>query len=196
MSIVIINTGCSNLYSITRAIQRLGYQVSITDSIYDIKMANKIFLPGVGTASAVIDILKNKNLLSFLKCTTQPILGICLGMQLLGSYSNEGNKCILLNRIDHSIKKLPNVDCSIPHIGWNTVNYTINHFLFKDIDNNTRFYFLHSYYMNVNKYTIAVSTHGIQFCAAVAVKNFFGVQFHPEKSGYSGEQLIKNFLEI
>ncbi|VFP78053.1 Imidazole glycerol phosphate synthase subunit HisH [Buchnera aphidicola (Cinara cuneomaculata)] len=196
MTIVIINTGCSNLNSIKYSIQRVGYQASITDSIHDIKIAHKIFLPGVGTAAAVINILKNKNLLSFIKNTTQPILGICLGMQLLGTYSDEGKKCILLNKIPYSIKKLPNNNCYIPHIGWNIVNITKNNFLFNNIDDNTRFYFLHSYYMKQNEYTIAISKHGISFCSAVAVENFFGVQFHPEKSGYSGEQLIKNFLEI
>ncbi|VFP79084.1 imidazole glycerol phosphate synthase subunit HisH [Buchnera aphidicola] len=196
MSIVIINTGCSNLYSIQCSIRRLGYLSCVTDSVYEIKKAKKIFLPGIGTSSSVINILKEKNLLSFIKHTQQPILGICLGMQLLGKYSYEGKKSILLNKVSCLIKKLPNINCSVPHIGWNTVNYTINHDLFKNIDNNTRFYFLHSFYMKVNQYTIASSVHGIQFCSAMVIKNFFGVQFHPEKSGKPGEQFIKNFLEI
>ncbi|VFP84838.1 Imidazole glycerol phosphate synthase subunit HisH [Buchnera aphidicola (Cinara splendens)] len=196
MSIVIINTGFSNLYSIRSAIRRVGYTSSITNSIHDIKVADKIFLPGIGTASSAIKMLTQNHLLSFIKKTNQPILGICLGMQLLGKYSYEGKKCILLNKISSSIKKLPNKHYSVPHIGWNTVHYTNSHILFKNIDNNTRFYFLHSYYMDINPYTISTSIHGLQFCSSVAVQNFFGVQFHPEKSGCAGEQLIKNFLEI
>ncbi|VFP85670.1 Imidazole glycerol phosphate synthase subunit HisH [Buchnera aphidicola (Cinara pseudotaxifoliae)] len=196
MSIVIINTGFSNLYSIKSAIRRIGYTSSVTDSIHDIKVADKIFLPGIGTAASLIKTLTQNHLLSFIKKTNQPILGICLGMQLLGKYSYEGKKCVLLNKISNSIKKLPHKNCSVPHIGWNTVHYKHSHFLFKNIDNNTRFYFLHSYYMDVNPYTISISTHGLQFCSSVAIQNFFGVQFHPEKSGNVGEQLIKNFLEI
>ncbi|VFP77644.1 imidazole glycerol phosphate synthase subunit HisH [Buchnera aphidicola] len=196
MSIVIINTGYSNIHSIRSAIRRVGYTSSVTDSIHDIKVADKIFLPGIGTAVSAMKMLIQNNLLSFIKKTNQPILGICLGMQLLGKYSYEGKKCILLNKISNSIKKLPNKNCSVPHIGWNTVCYTDSHILFQNIDDNTRFYFLHSYYMDINPHTISISTHGLQFCSSVAVQNFFGVQFHPEKSGYAGEQLIKNFLEI
>ncbi|VFP87941.1 Imidazole glycerol phosphate synthase subunit HisH [Buchnera aphidicola (Cinara piceae)] len=196
MSIVIINTGCSNLFSIQCSIRRLGYSVTVTDSVHDIKQAKKIFLPGIGTSISVMNFLREKNLLSFLKDTNQPILGICLGMQLLGKYSYEGKKCILLNKVSCLIKKLPNINCSVPHIGWNTVHYNVNNNIFKNIDNNTQFYFLHSFYMKVNQYTIASSIHGVQFCSAMVVKNFFGVQFHPEKSGSQGEQLIKNFLEI
>ncbi|VAX76311.1 imidazole glycerol phosphate synthase subunit HisH [Buchnera aphidicola] len=196
MSIVIVNTGCSNLYSIKNSVQRLGYRASITDQLCDIKQAEKIFLPGIGTASSVLFFLNKKNLLSFIKNTNQPILGICLGMQILGSYSYEGNQFNLLNKIPCSIKKLPNINCSVPHIGWNSVRYNNYHFLFKNIDNDIQFYFLHSYYMPDNDYAISFTTHGINFCSAVAVNNFFGVQFHPEKSGRPGEQLIKNFLEI
>lgn len=196
MSIVIINTGCANLFSIQSSIRRLGYSASIVDSIHDIQKAQKIFLPGVGTAFSAISFLKKKKILSFIKNAHQPILGICLGMQLLGMNSEEGTSCALLNKIPCSIKRLPSLTYSVPHIGWNIVKHDNNHFLFKNIDSNTRFYFLHSYYMENNHYTIASSMHDIQFCSAVAVKNFFGVQFHPEKSGYPGEQLIKNFLEI
>ncbi|WP_075433690.1 imidazole glycerol phosphate synthase subunit HisH [Buchnera aphidicola] len=196
MSIVIINTGFSNLCSIQNSIRRLGYNASVADSIHEVKLAHKIFLPGVGSAVSVMRALRKKNLLSFLQATNQPILGICLGMQLLGTYSYEGKKCLLLNKISCSIKKLPRIDCSIPHIGWNHVYYKDRSSLFNYIDNATQFYFLHSYYMRINKHMIAESTHGINFCSAVKIKNFFGVQFHPEKSGIPGEQLIKNFLEI
>lgn len=196
MSIVIINTNCANLQSIKIAIKRLGYQVIISDHKRDIIHAKKIFLPGVGSAKAVMQELYKKNLVNLISKLQQPVLGICLGMQLFSKLSEENNNCNMLNLIPYLTVKLNNAQYVVPHIGWNSIEYVKENILFRNISTHARFYFLHSYCIYPNKYTIAVTEHGSLFSAAIQKNNFFGVQFHPEKSGIDGLKLIKNFLEI
>lgn len=196
MSIVIINTGSANLFSVQVAINRLGYKVNVSNKINDIVSAKKIFLPGVGSAFSIMDFLKKKKLIDVIRQLKQPILGICLGMQLLSIYSEENNNHNMLNIIPYPTIKLNSKNLSLPHIGWNVVHCLRDHLLFNNININSRFYFLHSYCIPINLYTVASVQYGSIFSAAIQKDNFFGVQFHPEKSGKDGEQLLKNFLEI
>ncbi|CAL4319128.1 imidazole glycerol phosphate synthase subunit HisH [Buchnera aphidicola] len=196
MNIIIIDTGCANLYSLRYAIQRLGYNPIITREINLILNADKLFLPGVGTPKTAMQQLHLSNLIKIIKNFTKPVMGICLGMQLLCSYSQECQGLKMLNVIDTVVSKLKVDKLSIPHTGWNEIIINNNSTLFRNIRNKSRFYFVHSYAVEINKYTIASSYYGTFFSAIVKKNNFLGVQFHPEKSGESGAQLIKNFLEI
>lgn len=196
MSIIIVNTGCSNLLSLKYAIERLGFNVLISSNKDEILHAKKVFIPGVGTSKSAIDFLRRKKIFSVIKNLNCPVLGICLGMQILCKKSEESVGCILINKINCSVVKFSNKKLPSPHIGWNAVFFEKNHFLFKNIDNGEYFYFLHGYFINIIKNTIAISNYGVDFSASFQINNFFGVQFHPEKSGDLGIQLIKNFLEI
>ncbi|XBC38810.1 MAG: imidazole glycerol phosphate synthase subunit HisH [Buchnera aphidicola (Melaphis rhois)] len=196
MSIVIINTGCSNLSSIKYAICRLGYNPKISTSVRDILNANKILLPGVGAAYSAIRVLSESNLLNIIKKCQQPFLGICLGMQLLSAFSSEAQGLDLLSIINSPVYRLNSGSLPLPHNGWNNVEICKNNVLFEDIENHSKFYFLHSYSVDITKYTIAKTLYNTYFSAAIQKNNFFGVQFHPEKSGKVGLKLLKNFLEI
>lgn len=197
MKIAIINTKCANLFSVKTMLKKIGCHAKITDNTDIILNSDKLFLPGVGTAAAVMKQLKNKNLIQLIKNCTQPILGICLGMQIFGSISEENNNTKTLNVINTPvklIKKFPGL--SIPHMGWNKIIPVKDHILFYQIKHDHYFYFAHSYVMDINQSTIAHTRYGQLFSAIIEHKNFLGVQFHPEKSSNSGKQLIKNFLEI
>lgn len=196
MSIIIINTGCANISSLRYAIERLGYSVTISVDAYEIKKSKKILLPGIGTAASVMQYLENVKLTNVIKTCKQPILGICLGMQLLSSYSHETNGITMLGIIDYPVCALKSSLLPIPHNGWNTIEICSDNPLFFGIKNFSKFYFLHSYVFHVNKYTLATTHYNINFSSVINKNNFFGVQFHPEKSGYYGAKLLKNFLEI
>ncbi|WP_343192247.1 imidazole glycerol phosphate synthase subunit HisH [Buchnera aphidicola] len=196
MNIVIIDTGCANLFSLKYAIQRLGYNPVITKNIKMIEFADKLLLPGVGTPISAMEQLHKFDLVTVIKNFKKPILGICLGMQLFCLYSQECNRVKMLGIINSVVVKLTVNKLSIPHMGWNTVISYDQEFLFRGIKPKSKFYFVHSYMLEMNKYTIAYSDYGGYFSAVIRKKNFFGVQFHPEKSGFVGAQLLKNFLEI
>ncbi|AAO26832.1 amidotransferase HisH [Buchnera aphidicola str. Bp (Baizongia pistaciae)] len=196
MSIVIINTGCANLSSLKYAIQRLGYNVIITSNHKNILNAKKVFLPGVGTAFSAMKMLNQFKLKDVLYKYQQPVLGICLGMQLLCSFSSENNGIKMLDIIHAPVNILKSNKFPLPHNGWNNVSVCDENPLFIGIKNNSKFYFLHSYALYENDYMIAKTFYNVYFSAAVRKENFFGVQFHPEKSGLVGLQLLKNFLEI
>ncbi|QJC31571.1 imidazole glycerol phosphate synthase subunit HisH [Enterobacteriaceae endosymbiont of Donacia tomentosa] len=196
MKIIILDTSCGNLYSLKSTIKKIGFDSKITNNPNNILNANKIFLPGVGSVQSIMKKLKYDNLIKLIKNCKKDILGICLGMQILGKYSeeNEGNKT--LGILDYSTYLIKNQHLTIPHMGWNKVQNVQKSPLFKNINDNSYFYFSHSYAVNVNNYTISTSFYGKLFSAVIQKENFFGVQFHPEKSGINGIQLIKNFLEI
>ncbi|ALD15067.1 imidazole glycerol phosphate synthase subunit HisH [Buchnera aphidicola (Aphis glycines)] len=197
MEIVILNTGCANLTSIKIAVKKLGYTFQITSNPDSLLKSKKLIIPGVGTASAVMKILYKKNLVNIIKNMKQPVLGICLGMQIFCQLSEEcnGTKTIgILNNCSTVLLKSSHL--SLPHIGWNCIDIKKKHLLFKNIQNKSRFYFVHSYIIPVGKYTLATSNYDVFFSAVIQKNNFFGVQFHPEKSGDIGAQLLKNFLEI
>ena len=196
MDIVILDTGCANLTSIKVAIKKLGYNSIITSKPSTVLKSKKIFLPGVGTASAVMKVLSQKKLINIIKELTQPILGICLGMQLFCYFSEECHGVKTIGIIKSSVLRLKADDLPLPHIGWNRIMFNKPHPLFKKIPNDSRFYFVHSYIVPINKYTLSTTNYGVNFSAVIQKNNFFGVQFHPEKSGNLGAQLLKNFLEI
>lgn len=199
--VVIIDTGCANVSSVRFAIERLGYAVEISKEPEVVLAADKLFLPGVGTASEAMKNLQERDLVSLVKKVEKPLLGICLGMQLLGKLSQEkGQKADelveCLGLCDGEVRLLETGDLPLPHMGWNTVTSTPNHPLFKDIEEGEYFYFVHSFAMPVGDYTIAQCDYGNPFTAAVQSGNYYGVQFHPERSSKAGSKLIQNFLEL
>ncbi|MFY1026334.1 imidazole glycerol phosphate synthase subunit HisH [Actinobacillus seminis] len=193
-NLVIIDTGCANLSSVKFAFDRLNIQAEISHEITKIKSADKLLLPGVGTAVAAMKILQDRKLIDTIQNAAQPMLGICLGMQLMTDFSTEGN-VDTLRLMSGKTELIPNTGLPLPHMGWNRVRYEQDHPLFAGIEQNSHFYFVHSYAMLPNKNTIAVSQYGVDFSAAIASKNFYGVQFHPERSGKNGSLLLRNFVE-
>ncbi|QJC32802.1 imidazole glycerol phosphate synthase subunit HisH [Enterobacteriaceae endosymbiont of Donacia semicuprea] len=196
MNIVILDTSCGNFYSLKSTIKKIGFNAIVTNNKDLILNADKIFLPGVGSAYSAIKKLKNDNLIKLIKNCKKDILGICLGMQILGKYSEENKGINTLGILNYSVHLMNNKNLPIPHMGWNTVNIIKKSPLFKNIHTNSYFYFSHSYNINLNNYTIAKTKYENSFSSAIQKNNFFGVQFHPERSGTNGIQLIKNFLQI
>lgn len=199
--VVIIDTGCANVSSVKFAIERLGYKVEISKQPDVVLAADKLFLPGVGTASEAMKNLHERNLIDLVKQVEKPLLGICLGMQLLGTLSQEkGQKAdesvTCLGLCEGDVRLLETGELPLPHMGWNTVTSIPNHPLFKDIEAGEYFYFVHSFGMQVGDYTIAECEYGQAFTAALQSGNYYGVQFHPERSSKAGSKLIKNFLEL
>ncbi|MGF1679731.1 imidazole glycerol phosphate synthase subunit HisH [Photobacterium makurazakiensis] len=208
--VVIIDTGCANVSSVRFAIERLGYAVTVSKDSTVVLAADKLFLPGVGTASEAMKNLEERDLINLVKQVDKPLLGICLGMQLLGQLSEEqgqnGTELVsCLGLCDAPVKKMEVGELPLPHMGWNTITPEADHPLFKDIPAGSYFYFVHSYAMPVFNMensqtnggrTIARSDYGNAFTAAVQSGNYFGVQFHPERSSKAGSQLIQNFLEM
>lgn len=196
MNVVILDTGCANLNSVKSAVSRHGYEPQVSRDPDVVLRADKLFLPGVGTAQAAMDQLRERDLIELVKACTQPVLGICLGMQLLGRFSEETRGVDLLGIIEQDVPKMKDVGLPLPHMGWNQVYAKAGNRLFQGIEDGAYFYFVHSYAMPVNAYTIARCDYGEPFTAAVQKDNFYGVQFHPERSGRAGAQLLKNFLEM
>ncbi|QLB13486.1 imidazole glycerol phosphate synthase subunit HisH [Bisgaardia hudsonensis] len=193
-TITIINTRCANLSSVKFAFERLGYRTEITADIQRIQSADKLILPGVGTAKVAMNNLAELDLIDVIKQVTQPILGICLGMQLMTEYSAEG-KVNTLGMMTGKTELLADNHLPLPHMGWNQVHYQPDNPLFWGIEQDSHFYFVHSYAVLLNEHTIATSNYGEDFSAALQRHHFYGVQFHPERSGKNGALLLKNFVE-
>ena len=199
MNNVIVDTGCANLSSVKFAIERLGFAATITDDIEQIKAADKVIFPGVGSAKHAMANIIEKELVNTLQGLTQPVLGFCLGMQLMCSSSVEGseNEAIeCLGVIPTKVTPLQAKDNRLPHMGWNTLTSVSDHPVLKDIKLNDYFYFVHSFAAPVSEYTIATCNYGSDFSAVIAKGNFIGCQFHPERSSELGSKIIKNFLEL
>ena len=196
--IVIVNTGCANISSVKFAVERLGVKVTVSDTPEIIQAADKVFLPGVGSANAAMASIEQKQLVSCVQQLKQPVLGICLGMQLLVERSaesrNDYTPC--LGIIPGEVKRLQVGELRLPHMGWNTVTPLGDSPLFKGIGAGSYFYFVHSFGVAVSDYTLASCHYGMDFSAALHKENFFGVQFHPERSSDAGAQLLKNFIEL
>lgn len=199
MNNVIVDTGCANLSSVKFAIERLGFVATITDDIEQIKAADKVIFPGVGSAKHAMANIIEKELVNTLQGLTQPVLGFCLGMQLMCSSSVEGseNEAIeCLGVIPTKVTPLQAKGNRLPHMGWNTLTSVSDHPVLKDIKLNDYFYFVHSFAAPVSEYTIATCNYGSDFSAVIAKGNFIGCQFHPERSSELGSKIIKNFLEL
>jgi len=196
---VIVDTGCANLSSVKFAVERLGFQVIITDDIEIIKSADKVILPGVGSAKHAMKNIHAKGLVATLQNLTQPVLGFCLGMQLMCNSSvesSDGETIECLGIIPTDITPLKAEGLRLPHMGWNTLTSINEHPVFNGIDIGDYFYFVHSFAAPMNDYTVASCQYGDAFSAAIAKDNFIGCQFHPERSSELGSKIIKNFLEL
>ncbi|MCF6360933.1 MAG: imidazole glycerol phosphate synthase subunit HisH [Cyclobacteriaceae bacterium] len=191
--VVIIDYGAGNIQSVQFALERLGVQAKLTHNTEDILSADKVIFPGVGHATPALKSLQEKGLDKLIPILKQPVLGICLGMQLMCSFLEENNQ----NGLDifsTTVKKFSEEE-KVPHIGWNDIKFKDGE-LFRGIEENPYVYFVHSYYAELGVETIATTGYGQQFSAALQKNNFYGCQFHPEKSGVIGEQILKNFLTI
>lgn len=189
--IVIINYGAGNIQSIMFAIERLGYKAVLSNNPEEIKAADKVIFPGVGEASYAMKMLKESGLDTLIPTLQQPVLGICLGMQLMCQSSEEGNTKGL-GIFDVDVVKFSS-KVKVPQMGWNTI-YNLKSDLFKGIAENEYMYLVHSFYAPLCEETIATTNYELEYSSALEKDNFFGTQFHPEKSGDVGEQILNNFL--
>ena len=197
---VIIDTGCANLNSVRFAFERLNANIKVTDDFDVIRSAARVVLPGVGTAGAAMAGLQHKGLVDLICSLTQPVMGVCLGMQMLASVSNEhggrDSKAInCLGIVPTDIGDLDSKGLPLPHMGWNQINVS-DHPLFEGIEDGSYVYFVHGYRAPISEYTLASCTYGENFSAAIGKGNFFGVQFHPEKSAAVGAKILQNFLNM
>ena len=191
--IAIVKYNAGNTRSVENAVKRLGYECIVTDDVQQLQQAGKVIFPGVGEAASAMAYLEEKGLDVVIKSLQQPVLGICLGLQLLCRSSEEGNTKGL-GIFDAVVKKFPPQDI-VPHMGWNNLSECDSP-LFKGITSNDNVYFVHSYYAEVSVDTIAQCNYILPFSAALQKDNFYAVQFHTEKSGAVGEQILKNFLVL
>ncbi|MDF2931851.1 MAG: imidazole glycerol phosphate synthase subunit HisH [Chryseobacterium sp.] len=191
--VAIIKYNGGNVNSVQNALNRLGEKSIITDDFELIQKADKVIFPGVGEASSTMKLLKEKDLDQLIPKLTQPVLGICLGMQLMCGNNEEGNTTGM-GIFDINVKKFPSENI-VPHMGWNIVS-VLKSSLFSDISEENDFYFVHSYYCELSDFTTSVCDYILPFSASLQKDNFFATQFHPEKSEKFGNQLLKNFLKI
>ena len=197
MVIAVIDSGVANLASVMAALQRLQAEAVVTSNVAEIQKADRVILPGVGAAPAAMAQLKNKNLVNVIRGLTQPLLGICLGMQLLFDHSEEGDvDCLgVIPGTIHRMQSSPTTP--IPHMGWNHIMAVKSgHALLRGIQPDAYVYYVHSFAAPVSEYTVASSDYNGAFTAIAAHRNFFGCQFHPERSSAIGHHILQNFLAL
>jgi glutamine amidotransferase len=192
----IVNYGAGNIFSLTSALKRLGLTYGMINAEEDFELYSHIIIPGVGHAGAAMEKLQQSGLVETIKLLKKPVLGICVGMQLLTTHSEEGD-AQMMNIIPLQTKLFDKeLGIKIPHMGWNNVEIK-NNSLFEGVENAAQFYFVHSYFIEYNAiFEIATADYGLKYAAAVQKDNFYGVQFHPEKSGAAGERLLMNFSNL
>lgn len=193
----IVNYGAGNIFSLTAALDRIGIAYGMVDQERDFDRYERIIIPGVGHAGAAMRKLKETGLVQRIVSLEKPVLGICVGMQLMTAYSEEGDADLLNLMPLKTLHFDQRIQKKVPHIGWNSITPKGDCPLFENIPDNSYFYFVHSYFIEANMhYTSAFCTYDVMFSAAIQKDNFFGVQFHPEKSGGVGEQVLLNFSQL
>lgn len=193
MKVSIIKYNAGNIQSVLFALERIGIKAIVTDDYEELNTSDKIIFPGVGEASSAMNYLREKSLDGVIVNLKQPVLGICLGMQLMCKHSEEGDTDCL-GIFDNKIKLFKG-DIKVPQIGWNTI-YDLKTNLYQGIKENEYMYFVHSYYAEISIYTIAKTTYGIEYSSSLQKNNFYAAQFHPEKSSDAGQQLLENFIKL
>ena len=194
MKVAILKYNAGNVFSVDCALRRLGVEPIVTDNVEQLRRADKVVFPGVGEASSAMAYLRSRHLDELIRSLTQPVIGICIGQQLLCRNSEEGNtECIGV--FDTSVKRFSEAPgVKVPEMGWNTIKPLVDNPLLKGIDENSYVYYVHSYYVPVCDDTIAVTDYSLPFSAAMNKDNCYATQFHPEKRGGVGELILKNFL--
>ena len=196
MNVAIIKYNAGNIYSVVNAVKRLGITPEVTDSAEDIMKADRVLFPGQGEAKSTMAYLRDHHLDDLIRNLKQPVLGICIGQQLMCRHSEEGNvDC--LGIFDTDVKKFQpsRHEDKVPHMGWNTLE-NLSGPLFQDLNEKDFVYFVHSYYVPVTPYTTATTNYIVPFSASLQKDNFIATQFHPEKSGSIGERILQNFIDL
>lgn len=194
MKIGIVKYNAGNIESVKNALNRLGVEPFVSDNAEILQTADKVIFPGVGEASTAMKYLEERNLDKIIKSLNQPVLGICLGMQLLCEYSFE-NDTNCLGILPYKVRKFASDNLKVPQIGWNNIK-NLKGKLFNGISESSYVYFVHGFYVENGKETVANCDYGIEYSAAVQHENFYAVQFHPEKSGEVGAKILENFLKL
>jgi len=194
MKVAIVKYNAGNVESVKNALNRLGIEPVLTDDAETLKSADRVIFPGVGEASTAMNYLREKGLDKAIKSLAQPVLGICLGMQLLCDFSDE-NETACLGLLPYRVRRFESETLKIPQMGWNNI-FDLKSRLFANISENSYVYFVHSFYVETGPETIAACDYGVNFSAAVNHENFYAVQFHTEKSGAVGARILENFLKI
>jgi glutamine amidotransferase len=194
MKVAVLKYNAGNVESVKNALNRLNIAPVLTDDTEVLQSADKVIFPGVGEASTAMQFLRERNLDGVIKSLTQPVLGICLGMQLLCEFSDE-NATGCLGILPYKVRKFASKNLKIPHTGWNNV-FGLKGRLFDGVAENSYFYFVHSFYVESGAETTAACNYEKDFSAAIGYKNFYATQFHPEKSGETGARILDNFLKI
>jgi len=196
VELTIIKYNAGNIQSVLYALERIGMNAEVTDDIERIKKSDKVIFPGVGEASSAMRYLQERKLDKLICGLSQPVLGICLGMQLMCRHSAENDtECLGIFDEEVNLFKATETGIKIPQIGWNTI-YNLRTPLFRDVPEQSYCYFVHSYYASLGEHTIGTTDYIMPYSSALHKDNFYGVQFHPEKSAAVGEQILKNFLEL
>jgi glutamine amidotransferase len=196
MVLKIVKYNAGNIQSVLFALERIGVEAEVTDDVEELQTADKVIFPGVGEASTAMEYLKARKLDQVIKELKQPVLGVCLGMQLMCAYSEE-NDTTCLGIFEEQVLRFESngSQLKVPQMGWNTI-YDLKSPLMKNVREDSYCYFVHSYYASLGEHTIATTDYTKPFSAALNKGNFYGVQFHTEKSADVGEQILKNFIEI
>ncbi|MDQ3220508.1 MAG: imidazole glycerol phosphate synthase subunit HisH [Acidobacteriota bacterium] len=194
MRVAIVKYNAGNTVSVSNALQRLGVEPVVTDLPDELQAADKVIFPGVGEASTAMAYLRERGLDKVITSLTQPVLGICLGMQLMCSYSEE-NETECLGILPYRVRRFESDKLKVPHTGWNRIS-DLRSKLFEGVAEGAYVYFVHGYYIENGAVTTAATEYGIEFSASVDSGNFHAIQFHPEKSGEVGSRILENFLKI